>query len=77
MVYSRPCIGDLKGWKTLFTCHFYSEVSASLRAALCGFLGGHERLSLGLCTRWFVFFVDVVSFLNIMFQKFVVVNPTT
>ena len=76
VVCSRPCIGDLKGWKTLFTYHFYSEGFASLRAALCGFLGDHERLSLCLLTPWFVFVVAVVSFLSLRFQDFVVVNLT-
>ena len=67
MFYYHPCIDDLKDWKTLFTCHFYSEGFAGLRAALCGFLDGHERLSLGLLTLWFVFVVVVVSFLSLRF----------
>ena len=76
MVYSPPCIGDLKGWKTLFTCHFYSEGFDGLRFALCIFLDSHERLFLCLLAPWLMFVVVVVSFLSLRFQNFIVVNLT-
>ena len=75
MVCSCPCIGDLKGWKTLFTCHFYSDGFAGLRAALCIFLGSHERLFLCFLALWLVFVV-VWFISNIRFQNFVVVSLT-
>ena len=65
VVYSRPCIGDLKGWKTLFAYHFYSEGFAGLRAALCIFLDSHERLFLCLLAPWLEFVVVVDLLLNL------------
>ena len=69
MVCSRPCIGDLKGWKTLFTCHFYLEGFADLQDALCIFLDSHERLFLCLLALWLVFFVVVVSLLSLCHES--------
>ena len=77
VVCSRPCIGDLKGWKTLFACHFYSEGFAGLRAALCIFLDSHERLFLCLLAPWLEFVVVVDLLLNLRIQNFMVVSLTT
>ena len=77
VVFSHPCIGDLKGWKTLFACHFYSEGFAGPRAALCIFLDSHERLFLYLLALWLEFDGVVDLLLSIRIHNFMVVSLTT
>ena len=72
VVFSHPCIGDLKGWKTLFACHFYSEGFDDLRAALCMFLDSHERLFLCFLASCLELVASIDLLLSLRIHNFMV-----
>ena len=69
VVCSRPCIGDLKTWNPIHL-PFDSEGFVGLRAALCSFLGGHERLFLCYACSVACACYCVVSLLSLKVSNF-------